>query len=197
MNQDEGTSLQAILRRPRVEIDVEHYYAGVEIAYDGGVNLAFTGDAPSVPPRMVQHSLRMAQRIYRVAERVYCAVLDTTEKKEGAEAAREDFYRACPAARPLPFVAVIYSHNHTDHIGGVRAFASDESVASGACKIIAHETLMEAVTNNAVIAGPILTLRSAYSFGSLLEAGPEGRINNGIGPELRKGQTTFIAPTVT
>ena len=132
MNQDEGTSLQAILRRPRVEIDVEHYYAGVEIAYDGGVNLAFTGDAPSVPPRMVQHSLRMAQRIYRVAERVYCAVgyalgnvvfivgdegivvLDTTEKKEGAEAAREAFYRACPAARPLPFVAVIYSHNHTD-----------------------------------------------------------------------------------
>lgn len=215
MNQDEGTSLQAILRRPRVEIDVEHYYTGVEVAYDSGVNLAFTGNAPTVPPRMVTHSLRQAQRIYRVAERVYCAVgyalgnvvfivgddgivvLDTTEKKEGAEDALAAFYLACPAAKPLPFVAVIYSHNHTDHIGGVRAFATDETAASGACKIIAHETLMEAVTNNAVIAGPILTLRSAYSFGSLLELGPEGRVNNGIGPELRKGLTTFIAPTVT
>lgn len=212
---EDSRSLQQILRRPRVEIDVERYYEGVETAYDAQRNLACTGDAATVPPRLAAHSRRLAQRIYRVAERVYCAVgyalanvvfvvgeegivvFDTTERVESAAAARDDFLRACPRAQGLPFVAVIYSHNHTDHIGGVRAFADDEAVASGRCCIVAHETLMEAVAGNAAVVAPILGLRAAYSFGAFLEVGPEGQVNGGIGPRLAEGHTSFIAPTVT
>ncbi|HSV53946.1 MAG TPA: alkyl sulfatase dimerization domain-containing protein [Burkholderiaceae bacterium] len=212
---EEGKSLQQILRRPRVEIDHEHYYKDVDIVFDAGKNLGWAEPSPTVPRRLTEHSRKLAQRIYRVADRVYSAVgyaianvifvvgdsgvvvIDTTERLESAEAARDDFFKACPEARGLPFVAVIYTHNHTDHIGGVRAFATDESVASGACQIIAHETLMEAVINNAVVVAPILGLRAAYSFGSLLEVGPEGQVNSGIGPKFADGRTTFIAPSRT
>lgn len=212
---DEGKSLQQILRRPRVEIDHEHYYKDVSIVFDADKNLGWAQDSPTVPPRLAAHSRKLAQRIYRVADRVYSAVgyaianvifvvgdsgivvIDTTERVESAEAARDDFFKACPEARGLPFVAVVYTHNHTDHIGGVRAFASDEAVASGACQIIAHATLMEAVINNAVVVAPILGLRAAYSFGTFLEVGPEGQVNSGIGPKFADGRTSFIAPTVT
>lgn len=212
---ESGRSLQEILRRPRTQIDAPHYYEGVDMVHDSQTNLAWTQSDAGIPPALTAHALRMRQCIYRVADRVYSAVgyalanvifivgdggvvvFDTTESQQAAAQAREDFWRAVPAARVLPFVAVIYSHNHTDHIGGVRAFASDDDVASGRCQIIAHDTLMQAVINNAVVVAPILALRAAYSFGYFLESGPEGRVNAGIGPQLAEGQTTFIPPTLT
>ncbi len=212
---DAGAALQTLLRRPRVEGHFEHYYEGVALAYDAGKNLAYTQDAPTVASRLSAHSRRMGQRIYRVADCVYSAVgyalanvvfivgkdglivMDCTESLEGGAACFADFKRACPLAADYPVVAVIYSHNHTDHIGGVRAFTSSEAVASGACQIIAHDTLMAAVANNACVVAPILSARSAYSFGALLEVGPLGQVNGGIGPTLARGKTTFIAPTLT
>ena len=53
--------------------DAPHIGEPLDVAFDAGVNLAFTIAAPTVPPRLTEHSRRMAQRIYRVAERVYCA----------------------------------------------------------------------------------------------------------------------------
>ena len=210
-----GRPLQALLQHRTPQGNFDHYYDGVETAFDAKRNLAYTIDAATASPRLVEHSKRMAQRIYRVAERVYCAVgyalanvifvagddalvvVDTTESQEGGEAAFADFKKAAPQAANLPVRAVVYTHNHSDHIGGVRAFAREEDVKSGATWIIGHETLMEGVINNAALAGQILSVRSAYSFGALLEVGPEGNINSGIGPILARGKTTFFAPTHT
>ncbi len=212
---DAGAALQTLLRRPVAQGNFDHYYDGVEVAYDSGKNLAFTDAAPTVHPSLTAHSRRMGQKIYRVADDVYSAVgyalanvvfvvgdkgvvvVDCTESEEGGAACYADFKRACPTAADYPVVAVIYSHNHTDHIGGVRAFTTNEAVASGACQIIAHDTLMAAVANNASVVAPILGARSAYSFGALLEVGAQGQINGGIGAVLARGKTTFIAPTRT
>ena len=106
-------------------------------------------------------------------------------------------FKAAPHADNLPVRAVVYTHNHSDHIGGVRAFADEARVNAGDTWIIAHETLMETVINNAALVGPILSTRAAYSFGSHLETGPEGAINAGIGPILARGKSTFLAPTHT
>ena len=212
---DQGRPLQALLTHRTVQQNFDHYYTGVEVAWDAKRTLAHTADAATASPRLVAHSRRMAQRIYRVAGRVYCAVgyalanvifvvgdgglvvVDTTESKEGGEAALADFYQAAPHAAALPVRAVVYSHNHSDHIGGVRAFAQEADVQSGATWIIAHESLMETVINNAALVGQILSTRSAYSFGALLEVGAEGNINSGIGPILARGKSTFFAPTHT
>ncbi len=214
-NIEEGRPLQALLLQRVVQGNFDHYYAGVEVAHDAGRNLAHVADGPTVSPRLAEHSRRMAQRIYRVAERVYCAVgyalanvifvvgddglviVDTTESKEGGEAAWVDFRKAAPHAAALPVRAVVYTHNHTDHVGGVRAFADEARVTSGATWIIAHESLMEIVINNAALVGPILSTRAAFTFGIRLEVGATGNVNAGIGPIHARGQTTFLPPTHT
>lgn len=70
----QGRPLQALLTHRAAQKNVDHYYAGVEVAWDAKRTLAHTVDAATASPRLVAHSRRMAQRIYRVAERVYCAV---------------------------------------------------------------------------------------------------------------------------
>jgi alkyl sulfatase BDS1-like metallo-beta-lactamase superfamily hydrolase len=215
---DSGKPLQAALLKHRCAAapsDFAHYLAGVEVAFDAGKNLAFTGQHENIPAAMTAHAKRMDQKIYRVASRVYCAVgyalaniifvegddglivIDTSESLDAAIRIRDDFFSAVPTAAAKPVRAVIYTHNHSDHIAGIRAFASDEAVASGQCWVIAHDTLMAAVINNASVVAPILRARSAYSFGALLEVGPEGQVNGGIGPVLARGATTFIPPTHT
>ncbi len=191
------------------------YQAGVDVVHDAGFNLAYDQPAPTIPAALTAHSRKMAARIYRVAGRVYCAVgyavanvifivgddglvvCDTTESLPAARRAFDDFKRAVPAARHLPVRAVVYTHNHLDHIAGVRAFATDADVASGAVAIIAHESLLGILINNASVVGPILALRGMYTFGSLLAPGPGGQVNCGLGPRLLREGASFIAPTVT
>jgi alkyl sulfatase BDS1-like metallo-beta-lactamase superfamily hydrolase len=215
---DSGKPLQAALLNHQCASatgDFAHYLSGVEIAFDAKRNLAFTASHENIPAAMTAHAKRMEQKIYRVATRVYCAVgyalaniifvegddglivIDTSESLEAAVQIRDDFFAAVPSAAKKPVRAVVYTHNHSDHIAGIRAFASDEAIASGQCWVIAHDTLMAAVINNASVVAPILRARSAYSFGALLEVGPEGQVNGGIGPVLVRGATTFIPPTHT
>ncbi|MFM0372531.1 alkyl sulfatase dimerization domain-containing protein [Paraburkholderia aspalathi] len=193
--------------------DAPHIGEPLDVAFDAGVNLAFAVAAPTVPPRLTEHSRRMAQRIYRVAERVYCAVgyaianiifvvgddgivvIDATEAVSAAKRIYEDFCAIDPRHAELPVKAVVYTHNHTDHTGGVRAFVDEAALAAGSVEIIAHRSLMDTVINNANLVAPILATRSAYSFGTLLPAGATGKVNAGIGPVLIAEPASFFAPT--
>lgn len=193
--------------------DAPHVGDPLDVAFDAGVNLAYAVAAPTVPPRLTEHSRRMAQRIYRVAERVYCAVgyaianiifvvgddgvvvVDTTEAVSAAKRIYEDFCSIDPRYAGLPVKAVVYTHNHTDHTGGVRAFVDEAALEAGRVEIIAHRTLMDTVINNANLVAPILATRSAYSFGTLLPVGATGKVNAGIGPVLVAEPASFFAPT--
>ncbi|MGF6243027.1 alkyl sulfatase BDS1-like metallo-beta-lactamase superfamily hydrolase [Paraburkholderia sp. GAS38] len=201
----------ATVRNPA--FDAPHVGEPLDVAFDAGVNLAFAIAAPTVPPRLTEHSRRMAQRIYRVAERVYCAVgyaianiifvvgddgivvVDATEAVSAAKRIYEDFCAIDPRHAGLPVKAVVYTHNHTDHTGGVRAFVDEAALEAGRVEIIAHRTLMDTVINNANLVAPILATRSAYSFGTLLPAGATGKVNAGIGPVLIAEPASFFAPT--
>jgi alkyl sulfatase BDS1-like metallo-beta-lactamase superfamily hydrolase len=174
-------------------------------------NLANEQPAPTIPPRLTEHSKKMEQRVYKIADNVYSAVgfalansimivgrdgiiiVDTTESVDSGKAILAEFRKITDK----PVKAIVYTHNHTDHTMGVKAFASEEDVKSGRVEIFAHETLMDTVISNASVIAPILGLRSAYSFGIALERGPEGSVNEGIGPKLIIGQRSFIAPNKT
>jgi alkyl sulfatase BDS1-like metallo-beta-lactamase superfamily hydrolase len=174
-------------------------------------NLAYDKNAQTIPPRLVEHSRKMEQRVYKVADNVYSAVgyalansimiegrdgviiVDVTESLDAAKTILAEFRKITDK----PVKAVIYTHNHTDHTMGVKAFVSEEDVKAGRAQIISHDTLMDTVSSNASVIAPILGLRSAYSFGIALERGPEGSVNEGIGPKLAVGQRSFIAPTKT
>ncbi len=174
-------------------------------------NLAEEKPAPSIHPRLTEHSRKMVQRVYKVTDNIYSAVgfgianstmivgrdglviVDTMESVDAAKAAMTEFRKITDK----PVKAVILTHNHSDHINGVTAFASVEDVKAGRVAIYAHETMMNTVISNASVIAPILGLRSTYSFGVALEQGPEGAVNQGLGPRLVRGQTGFLAPTRT
>ena len=68
----------------------------------------------------------------------------------------------------LPVRAVLFSHSHADHFGGVGGVVTAEQVASGAVRIIApHGFAEEAVSEN-VLAGPAMNRRAEYMFGTRL-----------------------------
>ena len=94
-----------------------------------------------------------------------------------------------------PVTAVIYTHSHTDHFGGVLGVTSEEDVAAGRCRIIAPEHfLREAISEN-VIAGFAMTRRALYQFGPLLPAGPRQHVDCGLGKAVPLSPPGLLAPT--
>jgi alkyl sulfatase BDS1-like metallo-beta-lactamase superfamily hydrolase len=94
-----------------------------------------------------------------------------------------------------PVTAVIYTHSHTDHFGGVLGVTSPDSVAAGDCRVIAPEHFLhEAIAEN-VIAGFAMTRRALYQFGPLLPPGPRGHVDCGLGKAIPLSPPGLIAPT--
>ncbi len=94
-----------------------------------------------------------------------------------------------------PVRAVIYTHSHADHFGGVLGVTSAEDVANGAVRIIAPEHfLREAVFEN-VVAGPAMARRATYQFGPSLPAGPRQHVDSGLGKAIPAAAAGLLAPT--
>ena len=96
-----------------------------------------------------------------------------------------------------PIHAVIYTHSHGDHFGGVKGIVSDEDVAEGKVQIIAPDGFMEHAVSENLIAGPAMSRRANYQFGTRLMPGPAGQGGAGIGTGLPSGTFSLIAPTRT
>lgn len=97
---------------------------------------------------------------------------------------------------PLPIVAVIYTHSHADHYGGIRGIVTDEEIESGQIRIIAPEGFLEAAVSENVTAGPAMTRRAMYMYGVLLPVGPLGHVDAGLGKTIPiLGSRGLIAPT--
>lgn len=75
-----------------------------------------------------------------------------------------------------PIVAVIYSHSHADHFGGVRALVDDAAIEAGEVEIIAPEGFIEHAVSENVYAGNAMTRRRFYQYASLLPASPFGYV---------------------
>ena len=119
-------------------------------------------------------------------------VIDPLVCKETAAAAFS-LYSEHRGVRPV--VAVIYTHSHIDHFGGVKGIVSQEDVDAGRTQIIAPEGFMEAAISENVYAGPAMARRAVYMYGAALPKGPDGQIGSGLGQTNSLGQTTLIAPT--
>lgn len=168
------------------------------------------------PPATVNPSLwRQAQLnalngLFKVTERVYqvrgfdasnmtlvetrtgLIVIDPLFSMEVARAALDFYYQHRPKK---PVVAVIYTHSHTDHYGGVKGVVSDEDVASGRAKVISPSGFMESAVSESVTAGSAMGRRALYQFGSLLPRGERGHVDDGLGKAVSRGTRSLIAPT--
>ena len=165
----------------------------------------------SIDPELAAHTATFARKVYRVAPNVYCAVgyslgnsiliegtdgvivVDTLSSVEAARTVMAEFRKITSK----PVAAVIYTHFHPDHTHGVKGFVSADDVASGRVAIVAQESLMKNYITQGGLIGPILGVRSSYSFGAGMTAEERQGMNYGLGPLYQTGSTSFIAPTQT
>ena len=179
--------------------------------FPSGENMAYDEPADTVHPKLTEHSQKMVPGVYQVADSVYLAygyALTSPAMIVGDDGViiidpPEDVNKGRRCFQELrkfsdkPVKAVIYSHWHIDHFGGVAAFASHADAASGKVKIIAHETfLANVIKSSAGGDGPIISARVDYSLGTLLSVGPEGRVNGGLGPDFVIENPSLIVPNV-
>jgi alkyl sulfatase BDS1-like metallo-beta-lactamase superfamily hydrolase len=94
-----------------------------------------------------------------------------------------------------PVVAVVHSHSHVDHFGGVKGIVSEEDVAAGEVKIVAPAGFLEAAVAENVLAGNAMSRRATYMYGNLLPPDPKGQVGAGLGMTTSVGTVTLIAPT--
>jgi len=95
----------------------------------------------------------------------------------------------------LPVVAVIYSHSHGDHFGGVRGLVDADDVATGNVEIIAPRDFMDFAIAENIYAGNAMNRRLFFQYGVLLPASPYGHAGQGLGQNVAAGNTGLIAPT--
>jgi alkyl sulfatase BDS1-like metallo-beta-lactamase superfamily hydrolase len=119
-------------------------------------------------------------------------IADPLVTAEAASAALDLYY----AHRPKkPVVAVIYSHSHVDHYGGVRGVVDEQDVRDGKVKIVAPEGFLEAAVTENILAGTAMGRRAKYMYGNLLPPSPVGQVGAGLGMTCSTGTVTLIPPT--
>ena len=119
-------------------------------------------------------------------------VIDTLTSVESARAALELYFQH---RGKRAIAAVIYTHTHTDHTGGVRGVVDEADVRSGAVPIIAPDQFMEHAVSENVIAGNVMLRRAHYQFGPFMPRGVMGQVDNGLGKSMAAGTVSLIAPT--
>jgi linear primary-alkylsulfatase len=94
-----------------------------------------------------------------------------------------------------PVIAVVYSHSHVDHYGGVRGVIDEAAVQRGDVEILAPQRFMEEVVSENVLAGTAMLRRAQFQFGGPLPRGPREQVDAGLGKATSRGTVTLIPPT--
>lgn len=166
----------------------------------------------SIHPSLQRHAvLNLNYGLYQVSEHIYQVrgfdlanitfvkgatgwiIFDALTNTETAKAALE---LVTEHLGERPVLAVIYSHSHGDHFGGVRGLVSEQDVRDGKVKIIAPDGFMEHAISENVYAGNAMSRRLYYQYGVSLPASPTGHVDQAIGKGLPQGTIGLIAPNL-
>lgn len=118
--------------------------------------------------------------------------IDPLVSRETAAAAWS-LYTAHRGERPVQ--AMIYTHSHIDHFGGVKGIISADDVQAGRVQVIAPAGFLEHAVSENVMAGTAMGRRSGYMFGAALPPGPTGQVSTGLAQTVSTGEATLIAPS--
>ena len=120
-------------------------------------------------------------------------VFDVLLSSETARAALELINKELGTS---PVSAIIYSHSHIDHFGGVLGIVSVEEVSSGEVEIYAPSGFMREVASENVYAGTAMGRRAGFQYGGNIPSSPFGQVDSAIGKGLSRGSRGLIPPTV-
>jgi alkyl sulfatase BDS1-like metallo-beta-lactamase superfamily hydrolase len=92
-----------------------------------------------------------------------------------------------------PVVAVIFTHSHIDHFGGVGGIFAGPIPAN--LRVIAPRGFLEEATSENLLAGLAMGRRATLMYGSDLQRGDRGHVDSGLGKEPARGTIGILAPT--
>jgi alkyl sulfatase BDS1-like metallo-beta-lactamase superfamily hydrolase len=195
------------------EVEIRNAQGRVVWSLKGYAFLDAEQAPPTVNPSLWRQArLNMANGLFQVTDRIYqirgfdisnmtliegdrgVIVVDPLISTEVARAGL-DLYRQHRGPRPV--TAVIYTHSHTDHYGGVRGVVEEREVGPGKVEIIAPDRFMHEVVSENVLAGTAMIRRAQFQFGATLPKGPRGQVDAGLGKVTSRGTVTLIPPTRT
>ncbi|HPX36583.1 MAG TPA: alkyl sulfatase dimerization domain-containing protein [Mycobacterium sp.] len=183
------------------------------VVWDNDVYGFLAGEAPpSVHPSLWRQSKLCAkQGLYEVVEGIYqvrgldlsnvtfveggtgVIVIDPLVCTETASAALA-LYRQHRGHREVR--AVIYTHSHVDHFGGVLGVTTQADVDAGRVEVLAPEGFVGHAVQENIYAGTAMTRRAAYMYGTALDRGPQGQVGCGLGQAPSVGEVAIIVPTI-
>ena len=155
----------------------------------------------------LEHKKEFDPQIFKVTDNVYSGVgyglansimieteeglviVDTLGSEETASLLFSEFRKISNK----PVKAIIYTHNHLDHLGGATIFAADDSP-----DIYAQENILYNIDNIATTIRPIIFERSARQFGIPLNE--NNIVHQGIGAFLEVSADStlgLLRPTIT
>jgi len=191
---------------------VHHDHAPDRAVWDMDSYAFVAGDAPDTvnPSLWRQARLNTDHGLYQVADRIYQVrgydisnislvagdtgwiVIDPLTSTETARAAMA---LVAEHLGERPVRAVIYTHSHADHFMGVQGVVSRRQLAEDDIPIIAPAGFLKAAVFENVIAGNAMLRRAAYMYGNVLDRGPDGQVDCGLGKTVPAGSVSLVAPT--
>ncbi|MCH9702247.1 MAG: MBL fold metallo-hydrolase [Actinomycetia bacterium] len=183
------------------------------VVWDNDAYAFLAGEAPATvhPSLWRQSQLVAKQGLYEVVEGIYqvrgldlsnvtfvegdtgVIVIDPLVSTETAAAALA-LYRQHRGDRVVK--AVIYTHSHVDHFGGVLGVTTQADVDAGTVAVLAPEGFTEHAVQENVYAGTAMARRAGYMYGAALDRGPQGQVGCGLGQTPSTGEVAIIVPTV-
>ncbi|MEI6600301.1 MAG: alkyl sulfatase dimerization domain-containing protein [Comamonadaceae bacterium] len=169
------------------------------------------GKAPeTVNPSLWRHSQLNAQvGLFKVMDGVHqlrgfdIANMTLIEGKTGwilvdPLSARESGQAALAFAREKlgnkSISAIIFTHAHADHFGGVLGVISPKEVEERKIPIVAPAAFMEEATSENLMVGTGMARRSMYQFGKNLPRSAKGNVDTGLGKDVVYGSLGILAP---
>jgi alkyl sulfatase BDS1-like metallo-beta-lactamase superfamily hydrolase len=179
------------------------------VVWDSDAYGFLDGDCPRTvnPSLWRQGQLCRKQGLFEVTEGIYqvrgldmsnisflegdtgVIVIDPLLSVECAVAALK-LYREHRGDRPV--TAVIYTHSHADHFGGVRGVLPSRANVP----VIAPAGFLEAAVSENVYAGTAMNRRTLYQYGADLPKNPGAQVGCGLGLGVSMGTISLAAPTL-
>lgn len=171
------------------------------------------GEAPlTVNPSLWRQALLNNQiGLFKVSDRIYqlrgfdlanmtlvegatgWIVIDTLTSRETAAAAIA-FARQHLGNKPIS--AIIFTHSHVDHFGGVLGLVSAEEAKARNIPIVAPVGFMEEATSENLMVGAAMVRRSLFMYGDQLARDAKGLVDNGLGKAVAYGHVGILSPTL-
>ncbi len=182
------------------------------VSWDGSSYDFMTGEAPSTvnPSLWRQAKLNNRMGLFEVTQGVYqlrgfdLANMTLIEGDSGwivvdpltnAETSRAALAFAHEHLPKRPVSAILFTHSHIDHFGGVGGVVTQAKLESGVVSVIAPSGFLEEATSEMVLAGQVMSRRADFMYGRRLPRNAQGHIGSGLGKQPALGSISIASPT--